>query len=29
MVHEFVVKASYEEPPLDQLSTVPLHVGDN
>lgn len=28
-VHEFVVTARYEEPPLELLTTVPLPMGDN
>lgn len=29
MVHEFVLTASYEEPPLELLKTIPLHVGND
>lgn len=29
VVHEFVITASYEEPPLELLTTIPLQVGDN
>ncbi len=29
MVYEFIVTARYEEPPIELLTTVPLHVGDN
>lgn len=29
VVHEFVINARYEEPPLELLTTIPLQVGDN